>query len=110
MAQDKVRQAIEYFEEELRRGGLRISKIILFGSQAHDNATAESDIDLVVISDDFAGKTIFERARLLKEADARTIKKFMVPLDVIMMTAEEFGRETSIVSQYAEKGEVVYAA
>ncbi len=110
MAQDKVIEAIGYFEEELRRGGLRVSKIILFGSQAQGDATAESDIDLVVISDDFAGKSIFERARLLKEADARTIKKFMVPLDVIMMTAEEFGRETSIISLYAENGKVVYAA
>jgi len=110
MAEDKVGQAIEYFEEELRRGGVRVSKIILFGSQAQGNSTPESDIDLIVISDDFAGMTIFERAVFLKEADARTIKKFMVPLDVIMMTAEEFGRETSIISQYAEKGKVVYAA
>ncbi len=110
MAEDKVRQAIGYFEEELLRGGLRVSKIILFGSQAQDNATAESDIDLVVISDDFTDKSIFDRAVLLKEADVKTIKKFMVPLDVIMMTAEELGRETSIISQYVEKGKVVYAA
>jgi len=33
----------------------------------------------------------------------------MIPLDVIMMTPEEFASRTSLVSEYAKNGEVVSA-
>lgn len=93
----------------LRKGGVNISKIILFGSQAKGQATEESDIDIAVISKDFEDKDIFERARLTKEAEVMTIKKFMLPLDIITMTPEEFESETSLIADYAREGEVIYA-
>jgi len=37
-----------------------------------------SDVDIIIISDDFQGKNIFERARLTKEAEIMTLKKFKV--------------------------------
>jgi len=33
----------------------------------------------------------------------------MIPLDIITLTPEEFESETSLISEYARKGEVVYA-
>lgn len=93
----------------MKRGdGLKISKIILFGSQASGEVTKESDIGVVIISNDFKDKDIYERAELTKEAEIQTIKRFMIPLDIITMTPEEFESETSLISNYARNGEVVY--
>lgn len=38
-----------------------------------------------------------------------TIKKFTIPLDILIMTPEELESETSLISDYAKKGEIVYA-
>lgn len=108
MAKNTVIEAIKFFENCLRNSGLSISKIILFGSQAKGESTEESDIDILVISTDFRGKNIFERATLTKDAEVMTIKKFMIPLDIITMTPEEFESETSLIADYVKDGEVIY--
>ena len=108
MAEEKLIETIEYFRNQLLFEGIRISKIILFGSQAAGTANENSDIDIVVVSEDFAGKAVSERVKLLNKADARTIKKFMVPFDVILMSEKDLESETSILASYARKGKVIY--
>lgn len=108
MAEEKLIETIEYFKNQLLLEGIKVSKIILFGSHAAGTSTVESDIDIVVVSDDFLGKSIFDRVRLLNQADARTIKKFMVPLDVILMSEKDLESETSILAGYARSGRVLY--
>lgn len=110
MAKGKAIAAVKFFEEQLREKKVNVTKIILFGSQASRNASTESDVDIVVISKDFRKKDIFKRLALVKEAEIATIKKYMIPLDVIMMTPEEFASRTSLVSEYAKNGEVICAA
>ena len=102
-----VYKAIKFLEHCLKESGLEISKIILFGSQAEGKASAQSDIDIVIISKNFLNKDIFERSILTKEAEIMTIKKFKIPLDIITMTPEEFESETSTISDYAKDGKVV---
>lgn len=110
MVKGKVTEAIRFFEKCLKEKGLHVSKIILFGSQVKGKATGESDVDIAIISDDFRNKDIFERARLTKEAEIKTIKKFMMPLDIITLSSEEFESGKSLVAEYARKGKVMYAA
>jgi predicted nucleotidyltransferase len=94
---------IKFLEGCLREKGVKITKIILFGSQITGKATEESDLDIVIISEDFKGKDIFKRAELTKEAEIMTIKKFMIPLDIITLTPEEFESGTSLIAEYARK-------
>lgn len=110
MAKKTVKRAITFLGQCLKQKGLSVEKIILFGSHAHGAATEESDIDVVIVSKDFRNKDIFERATLTMEAEVSTIKKFMIPLDIITMTPEELKRETSLITEYAKNGEVLYAA
>jgi len=109
MAKSKIKKVIKFFGECLKKSNLRVSKIIIFGSHAMGKASKESDIDIVVISEDFRKKDIFKRVNLIKDAEIATIKKFMIPLDIIMLTPEEFKSETSLIADYARNGEVVYA-
>ncbi len=110
MVKDKVAEAIKFFENCLKEKGVKVSKIILFGSQITGKATGESDVNILIISPDFQNKDIFERARLTKEAEIKTIKKFRMPLDIITLTSEEFESGSSLITEFARKGKVMYAA
>ncbi len=110
MAEDTTLAAISHLAERLGAGGVNISKIILFGSQATELATEESDIDLIIVSPDFQGKDVFDRALLTKDAEVDTIRKFQMPIDIIAMTPEELAGESSLMGHYAKKGRVVFAA
>ncbi len=108
MAKSKVIEIITFLQKCLIESGLNLSKIILFGSQVRGNTTPESDIDVIVVSEDFRDKDIFERAKLTKDAEIATIKKFVVPLDIITLTAEELESETSLAAGYAKDGKLIY--
>ena len=110
MAKSKVVEAVRYFEERLKAKNVSVSKIILFGSHARGNASTESDVDIVLISRDFEKKNIYRRLELIKEAEIATIKKFMIPFDIVMMTPEEFKNGSSLVSEFAKNGKVLTAA
>lgn len=110
MADDRIQEIMKYFEQKLIEDGLELNRIILFGSAYQGNYTNESDIDIAIISDDFIGKTIFQRAELTGDAVWDTIKKFKVALDVIKLTVEEFENETRMIASYVKEGKVVYGA
>ena len=110
MAESYAVAAVKFLEEQLREKKLQITKIILFGSHARGHSSPESDLDIVVISKDFRKKDTFKRLALIKDAEIATIRKYMIPLDIIMMTPEEFTRGTSLVAAYAKKGKVISAA
>jgi len=61
----------------------------------------------VVLSEAFINKGIFERIDMIKRAERETIRRFLVPLDIISMTPEEFESGSSIIAEYAKDGEVV---
>lgn len=100
--------AIGYLKDALLAQGLNLGRIILFGSRTRGDEQEESDIDLLVISDDFAGKSIFERAALTKNAEITAMKQFQVPFDIITLTEDEFENGGSLFAQFAEEGETVY--
>jgi predicted nucleotidyltransferase len=110
MVKSTVIEALAFMRECLEEEGLRVAKIILFGSYAREKATEESDIDVAIVSDDFRNKDIFERAKLTQDPEILTIRKYMIPLDIITLTTEEYESGSSLISLYAQDGEVVYAA
>ena len=61
-------EKINKFVELLKQQGLNISKIILFGSYAKGKASPDSDIDVVVVSNQFGRDTAEEMMLLRKIA------------------------------------------
>ena len=94
----------------LRRGiearGIRPLKVVLYGSYADGTYREGSDIDVVIISDDFAGKGYWERVDIL----ADVIYEIFAPIEAVAMTPEEWERGDSLIAAFARKGEVLYAA
>jgi len=48
--------------------GIHVEKVLLFGSQARGKADEDSDIDLLIVSPDFAPLNDLDRRRLLGRA------------------------------------------
>lgn len=104
MDQSTALEAVQFFKDRLQERGVHVARLILFGSRAAATAAEDSDVDVVLVSDDFQGKSIFERSRLAGPAEAETIRRFQVPLDVVLMSPEEFASERSIVAHAARTG------
>jgi predicted nucleotidyltransferase len=97
---------VDRFRVALERRGVRVQRIVLFGSQAAGNASAHSDIDLVVISPDFADRNLWARIQMLSEA----ICDVWSPIEAVGKTQREWDEEDSPVTQFARQGVVVYQA
>jgi len=97
------RRAIEIakkIKENLEKKGIKIEKIILFGSRAKEEYMKESDYDFIIVSKDFKGIPIFKRIEMVLDVKEN--------IDVICLTPEEFEREKnflgSIVSYAVKEG------
>ena len=68
MDKNTVLEILRSFRKALESKGVRVERIILFGSYATGTAREGSDIDVVVVSEHFAGKTFWERVRVVSDA------------------------------------------
>ncbi len=84
------------------------TRLIVFGSQARDDAREDSDIDLLVVEpgvrDRFA-----EMARL-----STLLGRRLIPADVVVMSAEAFERQKTMINtlawRAAQEGQVYESA
>jgi len=105
---DKVAalDAVDRFSQALRELGVRASRVVLYGSYAKGNWREDSDIDVVVVSSDFEGKSYWERIDLL----ARAICVVWQPIEAVAMTPEEWREGKLAVVEFARDGELVYSS
>lgn len=97
---------IARFCQGIEARGIKLQKVILYGSYPTGTNREESDIDVVVISNDFIGKDYWERIDILTEV----IYVIFAPVDAVAMTPDEWERGDSFVVDYARDGEVIYSA
>jgi len=103
MDKNAVLTIISDFGKALELEKVKPWRIILFGSYASGQQREDSDIDLVVISDDFEGKDYWQRIEILSAA----IYKVFKPIEAIAMTPEEWQNGDSPIIDYAREGEIV---
>jgi predicted nucleotidyltransferase len=60
-----IREAVVKYIRALNQNGIRAQKVLLYGSYAKNAAHADSDIDLIILSEDFAGRSLVERLTAL---------------------------------------------
>jgi len=104
MDKKTVLTVISDFKKALEPAGIKPQKILLYGSYATGNYRPDSDIDLVVISEDFEGKSYWQRIDLLSGA----IYKVFQPIEAVAMTPQEWESEDSFIADYAKNAEVIY--
>ncbi|ODS42310.1 MAG: hypothetical protein MSIBF_02990 [Candidatus Altiarchaeales archaeon IMC4] len=84
------KKAVEIAKDFMGRVGkdFRISRGILFGSRARDDYLLDSDIDLLIVSEDFKG--IFFTERMSRMYD---FWDYGIPLETLCYTPEEFEKK-----------------
>lgn len=93
----QLKQIIERYRQELERIGIHCQQILVFGSRAKGTSEAGSDIDLLVISPDWAPYNERERLEILGLTAARILE----PIQACGLTAEEIAdRRLSPFWQY----------
>jgi len=111
--EQKFYQPIDRIKEEilktLNEKGIRIKRIILFGSRASGEATTLSDYDLLIITE--KPFPIREKMRIAK-AVRKALSELLVPSDVIINSEEEVEIKKDrigCITRYAIKeGIVIY--
>src|SRR4030042_2164144 len=96
-----VLEIISSFRKAIESEGIKINKLVLFGSYATNRYEQDSDIDVVVISKDFNNKNYWERIDILSSA----IYRIFQPIEAVAMTPEEWERADSLIVDYAKGGE-----
>jgi predicted nucleotidyltransferase len=97
-------KVLSQFRKAIEAQHITVDKLVLFGSYATSTIREGSDIDVVVISRDFAGKDYWHRTEILSQA----IYEVFEPIEAVALTPEEWEKGESAVVEYAKSGEVVY--
>lgn len=101
-----VLKIIADFGRALEAEHVKPEQIVLFGSYSTETQRPDSDVDLVVISEDFSSKGYWERIEILTAALCRVFE----PIEAVAMTPAEWQRGDSLIADYARHGEVVYGS
>jgi hypothetical protein len=105
-AKNTVEEMLDEYREELEKS-ITVQKIILYGSRARGDALKSSDIDLIVVSDDFKDMDFVKRLEFLELS-----WKYPIPLEALGYTTEEFeemSRQICIVAEANRYGKCVYS-
>lgn len=98
---NQIREPLADFYKKVSRE-IKVDQVIVFGSYSTETATEDSDIDVVVVSDDFKNLRSDKRLKILDEAAA-----FIRPEIVAAgFTRKELQRASkfSIVGQARDEG------
>lgn len=91
---------IEHFRKALESKGVHVLKIVLLGSYSSSTFHEGSDIDLVVISEDFAPMGLWNRIQVL----AAAISDAFYPIEVFAKTPDEWEKGDSLIVHFAKIG------
>jgi predicted nucleotidyltransferase len=84
-ATSQLAEIVRRYRQELERMGIHCERVLLYGSQAAGTATEDSDIDLFIVSSDWARYGERERLEMLGVAAARLLE----PIQARGITPEE---------------------
>jgi len=98
----QVKEIVKQYKEALQKCGIKVERFILYGSFAQGNPREDSDIDLVVISENFQKMNLRERLEVLGIGAARIMK----PIEAQGYTLEEIesAPEISFLSEILKSG------
>ena len=105
MGKKDVLNILRHLKELLEQNKVHVDRLILFGSWAQGTQKEGSDIDVVVVSNDFNGKDYWTRINILSDA----IYQVFAPIQAVAMTPQEWESKESPVCDFAQNGEIIKA-
>lgn len=99
---EQIRRLIDRLQQYIE-----VEKAILFGSYAYGKPHEWSDIDLVIISPDFAGQPMLDRLQFLYRVAWEVGTNWIEPLGYTLEELES-ASSLSLLGEIHERGIVVY--
>ena len=105
MVEKEILVKLRAFQAAIEKAGVRVEKIILFGSRAAGACHEDSDIDVAVVSPDFGKDRFEEGVRLFQIAF-----KIDPRIEPIPISTESYKNDTwvPLVYEIREKGVAVH--
>jgi predicted nucleotidyltransferase len=102
----QVKDIINSFALSLKNRGIKVNRLILYGSYAQGTPKPYSDIDIAVISSTFNNKNLLERQEILGEV----IFSLQEPIEALGYSYREFAQppRLSFLSEIIATGKVLY--
>ncbi len=104
MSEKRLREIVAFIKKSLRQKKIAIEKVVLFGSSVQKRFTAESDVDVAIVSSDFEQKDVFQRSRMLSGLSWSLVKQFMLPFDIVMISFDEWEKSSSLSTSFIRQG------
>jgi predicted nucleotidyltransferase len=105
MVEKEILVKLRAFQAAIEKAGIRVEKIVLYGSRAAGTCHEDSDIDVAVVSPDFGRDRFEEGVRLFQIAS-----KIDPRIEPIPISAESYKNDTwvPLVHEIREKGVAVH--
>ena len=87
---DTVMKVIKDLHTALQEYGIKDNHIALFGSFLEGNTHEDSDMDIIIISQFFEDKNLFERIDMTAKAQVDVQRRYVVPMDILLKTPKEY--------------------
>ncbi|WP_319580519.1 nucleotidyltransferase domain-containing protein [uncultured Methanospirillum sp.] len=100
----RVTSLIDDLLSETRKLGIETTTLVLFGSQSDGTAIDGSDVDIALISPSFENLNSLQRRKRIKPALYKIIERYQIPVDLILLTPEEYTNENSIRMSFIRNG------
>jgi len=100
----RIKSLIDDLLAETKKLGVDTSTVVLFGSQSDGTGSDDSDVDIALISSSFQNLDSLQRRKRIKPALYRIIEWYQVPIDLILLTPEEYDKESSIRMSFIRNG------
>lgn len=110
---DRVRARKEIINEYARNLSrkIKIEKVILFGSAARGKLKKDSDLDIIILSDDLKAMDFLKRLEMLSHVQGMSENTASVPMDILGYTPAEFrqiSRDSVVLAEAKKNGKVIW--
>lgn len=99
---DEIIEDIKKYVAELRKHGIAVQSVFLFGSWTMGRASEESDIDVALVSDAFTGDRFLDRRRIVPLR-----RRINTRIEPIPFQQQSFDAGGHLVDEIKRYGEVI---
>jgi predicted nucleotidyltransferase len=107
MAKGEIIEIGKILNEIFRNRRIKLNKVVLFGSFANNTERDTSDIDIIIVSEDFRNRDLSERCDMVSGVNRELVQKTKKPVDTLFYSDEEWEEGYSLIINAAKNSGVV---
>ncbi len=106
LTREDVIKNVRAFADEILASGVALDKVILFGSYAEEKQRSDSDIDVILVSEQFSGFGYEDR----KSFSKMNIRKEYINIETKTYPSQYFEKGDPFIDEISKPAIVVYSS